>query len=303
VRDIEALREHLGVGRWTLLGGSWGVALSLAYACAHPARVRALLLRGVCLMRRAEIDWAFRCGGGADGLAGAAALYPGSWAAFTRALGVPMAPTAGGADPVQVAFDALSGTDAARRAAVASAWMRWGGVIGSPPPAKGVQVWDGRAWATRDGGDESAGADAMRLAAAAPKKARKKASDDSTSDADASAASSPAAASAQCPPMSRGEAQALLEARYCLAEGFFSEADAGGPLLSRLQPLLAARVPALAVHGRADALCPVASAWALHAAWPQLELRVVAAEGHSMYQRGVTHALICASDAFRDLPL
>ena len=299
MRDIEALREHLGVGRWTLLGGSWGVALSLAYACAHPARVRALLLRGVCLMRRAEIDWAFRCGGGADGLAGAAALYPGSWAAFTRALGVPMAPTAGGPDPVQVAFDALSGSDAARRAAVASAWMRWGGVIGSPPPAKGVQVWDGRAWATRDGGDDTAGADAMRLAA--PKKPRKKAAADADETSDAPDAP---AASAQCPPMSRGEAQALLEARYCLAEGFFSETEgSGGPLLSRLQPLLAARVPALAVHGRADALCPVASAWALHAAWPQLELRVVAAEGHSMYQRGVTHTLICASDAFRDLPL
>ena len=297
MRDIEALREHLGVQRWTLLGGSWCVALSLAYACAHPGRVRALLLRGVCLMRRAEIDWAFRCGGGDDGLAGAAALFPGAWAAFARALGVPTNSSRNGADPVQVAFAALSGGDAERRAKVAEAWLRWGGVIGTPPPAKGVQVWDGRAWATRDDGDESVGAEVLRLAAAPPKRTRKK----SAPDAASSAAVPPVAAMA-CPPMSRGEAQALLEASYSLAEGYFTPST-GGTLLSRLKPLLAARVPAVAVHGRADTLCPVASAWALHAAWPALELRVVAAEGHSMYQRGITHALVCASDAFRQLPL
>ena len=296
MRDIETLREHLGVQRWTLLGGSWGVALSLAYACAHPARVRALLLRGVCLMRRAEIDWAFRCGGGDDGFAGAAALFPAAWAAFTRALGVPLVCAAGGPDPVRVAFEALSGGDAERRARVAEAWLRWGGVIGTPTPAKGVQAWGGRAWATLDGGDESAGQAALRLAAeaVAPKKksTRKKAA----AAADAAAPSAP-----PCPPMSRGEAQALLEAHYCLHEGFFTPA-AGGTLLSRLPPLLAARVPALAVHGRADALCPIASAYALHTAWPALELRVVAAEGHSMYQRGITHTLVTASDAFRELP-
>ena len=274
------------------------MALSLAYACAHPARVRALLLRGVCLMRRAEIDWAFRCGGGDDGLAGAAALFPGAWAAFTRALGVPLLCAAGGPDPVQVAFDALSGHDAERRAKVAEAWLRWGGVIGTPPSAKGVQAWDGRAWATLDGGDEAAGQAALRLAAeAAPKKkgGRKKA-------APAPEAAAPAPSSAApCPPLSRGEAQALLEAHYCLHEGFLTPAT-GGALLSRLPPLLAARVPAMAVHGRADALCPVASAYVLHTAWPALELRVVAAEGHSMYQRGIAHTLLTASDAFRALP-
>ena len=299
MRDIEALRLHLRVERWTLLGGSWGVALSLAYACAHPARVRALLLRGVCLMRRAEIDWAFRCGGGDDGLAGAAALFPGAWAAFTRALGVPLLCAAGGADPVQVAFAALSGNDAERRAKVAEAWLRWGGVIGTPPPAKGVQAWDGRAWTTLDGGDESAGQAALRLAAEALAPKKKGGKKKAAAAAEPDAPTAPSAVS--CPPMSRGEAQALLEAHYCLHEGFFTP-DAGGTLLSRLPPLLAARMPAMAVHGRADALCPVASAYTLHTAWPGLELRVVAAEGHSMYQRGITHTLVTASDAFRELP-
>jgi pimeloyl-ACP methyl ester carboxylesterase len=163
-----------------------------------------------------------------------------------------------------------------------------------------VQVWDGRAWVACDGGDTSAGAVALGLAAAPPRKPRKKKSAADGAPAGDDAAADVAAVPSA--PMSRGEAQALLEAKYCLEEGYFTP-QTGGVLLQRLAPLLAARVPAVAVHGRADALCPVASAWALHAAWPDLELRVVAAEGHSMYQRGVQHALLCATDAFRELPL
>lgn len=54
VADIEALRQHLGVSRWLLLGGSWGSTLALAYAQAHPQRVAALVLRGVFLGTAAE---------------------------------------------------------------------------------------------------------------------------------------------------------------------------------------------------------------------------------------------------------
>jgi proline iminopeptidase len=57
VADIERLREHLGVDRWILFGGSWGSTLALAYASAHPERVRALVLRGIFLCRPPEIDW------------------------------------------------------------------------------------------------------------------------------------------------------------------------------------------------------------------------------------------------------
>lgn len=61
VGDLEAVRRALGVDRWhVVFGGSWGVALSLAYAGAHPHRVGSLLLRSVCLMRAADIDWAYR---------------------------------------------------------------------------------------------------------------------------------------------------------------------------------------------------------------------------------------------------
>jgi proline iminopeptidase len=74
VDDIDAVRRHLGISQWLLLGGSWGVALALAYAQAYPDHVLGLILRGVCLMRPEEIHWMY--GGGA------AALKPLSWEQF-----------------------------------------------------------------------------------------------------------------------------------------------------------------------------------------------------------------------------
>jgi proline iminopeptidase len=57
IRDIETLREMLGIDRWVVFGGSWGSSLALVYAQTHPDRVRALVLRGIFLCRRREIDW------------------------------------------------------------------------------------------------------------------------------------------------------------------------------------------------------------------------------------------------------
>src|SRR5262249_44710713 len=57
VADIEAIRRHLGIESWLLFGGSWGSTLALAYATSHPVRVSGLILRGVFLGSRAEVDW------------------------------------------------------------------------------------------------------------------------------------------------------------------------------------------------------------------------------------------------------
>jgi proline iminopeptidase len=57
IADMERLREHLGVARWIVFGGSWGSTLALAYAEAHPGRCMALVLRGIFLCRKLEIDW------------------------------------------------------------------------------------------------------------------------------------------------------------------------------------------------------------------------------------------------------
>jgi proline iminopeptidase len=59
VEDIERLREHLGVGRWLVFGGSWGSTLALAYGQAHPQRCLGFVLRGIFLGRAQEIRWFF----------------------------------------------------------------------------------------------------------------------------------------------------------------------------------------------------------------------------------------------------
>jgi len=69
IADIEALREHLALDRWTVFGPSWGSTLALAYAAAHPDRVAALLVEGVFLGSREEIGWLFS-------ETGAGALFP-----------------------------------------------------------------------------------------------------------------------------------------------------------------------------------------------------------------------------------
>ncbi|HTS94499.1 MAG TPA: prolyl aminopeptidase [Stellaceae bacterium] len=73
VADIERLRQHLGIGSWIVFGGSWGSTLALAYAEAHPGRVRALVLRGIFLCRKSEIDWF---------LYGIRAVFPEVWRNF-----------------------------------------------------------------------------------------------------------------------------------------------------------------------------------------------------------------------------
>ncbi|MFC2969903.1 prolyl aminopeptidase [Acidimangrovimonas pyrenivorans] len=78
VADMERIREALGIGRWMLFGGSWGATLSLIYAITHPERAAALVLRGVFLMTRAELDWFY--GGGAG------RFFPELWARFSAAV-------------------------------------------------------------------------------------------------------------------------------------------------------------------------------------------------------------------------
>lgn len=64
VADIERLREHFGVDRWQVFGGSWGSTLALAYAETHPDRVTELVLRGIFTLRASELDWFYEGGAG-----------------------------------------------------------------------------------------------------------------------------------------------------------------------------------------------------------------------------------------------
>ena len=73
IGDMEQLREHLGVSRWLLRGGSWGVTLSLAYAERYPERVFGMILVGITSTRWSELDWLYR---------GAGRIFPEAWARF-----------------------------------------------------------------------------------------------------------------------------------------------------------------------------------------------------------------------------
>ncbi|GGX23379.1 prolyl aminopeptidase [Streptomyces chryseus] len=77
IADMERLREHLGIERWLLYGGSWGSTLILAYAERYPARVSEIVIAGVTMTRPEETDWLYH---------GVGRLLPGPWEAFRDAL-------------------------------------------------------------------------------------------------------------------------------------------------------------------------------------------------------------------------
>jgi proline iminopeptidase len=62
VDDIEKIRQFLGIENWVVFGGSWGSTLALSYAEKHPERVKALVLRGIFLLRRKELTWFYQEG-------------------------------------------------------------------------------------------------------------------------------------------------------------------------------------------------------------------------------------------------
>ncbi|MFN0039948.1 MAG: prolyl aminopeptidase [Burkholderiales bacterium] len=73
IGDMEVLRTHLNIDSWILFGGSWGSTLALAYAQTYPERCTALVLRGIFLCRKLEIDWF---------LNGMRLVFPEAWAKF-----------------------------------------------------------------------------------------------------------------------------------------------------------------------------------------------------------------------------
>ncbi|MEV0228259.1 prolyl aminopeptidase [Nonomuraea sp. NPDC050786] len=112
VADMERLREHLGVDRWLLYGGSWGSTLMLAYAEAFPERVSEMVFTGVTMTRRYEIDWLYR---------GVGRFFPEQWQRFRD--GVPEAERDG--DLLAAYARLMSDPDPAVRARAARDWTAW----------------------------------------------------------------------------------------------------------------------------------------------------------------------------------
>ncbi|WP_026314025.1 prolyl aminopeptidase [Actinomadura flavalba] len=112
VADLELLREHLGVDRWLVFGGSWGSALSLAYAQTHPERVAALVLRGIFTLRPFELYWFYQ--------EGASLLFPDLWERYLAPI-----PEDEHDDLIAAYAARVHSPDAAVRVPAARAWSRW----------------------------------------------------------------------------------------------------------------------------------------------------------------------------------
>jgi len=225
VADMERLREHLGIDRWQVFGGSWGSTLALSYAQTHPQRVSELVLRGIFMLRRWELEWFYQ--------KGCDAIFPDAWETYLAQI-----PEVERGDLISAYYRRLTSPDPAIRLSAAKAWSVWEAstsyLLQDAEQIKGNAV------------DEFA------------------------------------------------LAFARIECHYFVHGGFF---DADDQLLrnaSRLKD-----IPAVIVQGRYDVVCPTRSAWDLHRAWPEADLRIVADAGHSAFEPGITDELVRATDRFR----
>ncbi|ETW96011.1 prolyl aminopeptidase [Candidatus Entotheonella palauensis] len=124
--DIERLRQHLGIDRWLVFGGSWGSTLGLAYAQRNPHRVTAIVLAGVTTTRRSEIEWLYR---------GVAPLFPEQWARFHA--GVPVAERDG--DLVAAYHRLLQHPNPSVHLKAAKDWCDWESALVSVDPDARVE--------------------------------------------------------------------------------------------------------------------------------------------------------------------
>ena len=226
VADTEKIREHLGIDRWLAFGGSWGSTLALAYAETHPERVQGLIVRGIFLSRKIEVDWTFG--------AGLQQIYPDAWDEFLAPLSLDER-----RDPMRSYHARLLSDDPAIRRAAALAWNGW---------------------------EERA---SYLLPDVHPP-----AEEDIPAEI----------------------ALARIEAHYFLNDGFFRS---NGELLAHAGKI--AKIPGVIIQGRYDLVCPAASAWDLHKAWPASRLTFIRDAGHAAGEPGIASALVEATEEFKGL--
>ena len=112
VSDIEQIREKLNINRWTVFGGSWGSTLSLSYSITHPERCDALILRGIFLLRKKEIEWFYQ--------SGCSFIYPDAWEAYLSPI-----PEDERGDLVTAYYKRLTSDNKDIRIQVAKSWSIW----------------------------------------------------------------------------------------------------------------------------------------------------------------------------------
>ena len=125
VADMEKIRGHLGIGRWQVLGGSWGSTLALAYAETHTGQVNELVLRGIFTLRRKELEWFYQ--------EGASQILPEAFEEYIKPI-----PEDERIDLIAAYHRRLTGPDKEVQLAAARAWSTWEGTAISllPDPAR-----------------------------------------------------------------------------------------------------------------------------------------------------------------------
>ncbi len=227
VADIEQLREKLKIERWLVFGGSWGSTLALAYAQTHPARVTALVLRGIFLCRPREIRWFYQEGEGAS------AIFPDVWEQY-----VTFIPPAERKDMLTAYHRRLMSDDELTRLEAAKRWSIWEGSTSKLFPDPDL----------------------------------------------IDRASDPHFALAL----------ARIECHYFVNNSFF---NSDNHLVENVNKIR--HIPGVIVQGRYDVVCPMMSAWELHRAWPEADLKVIPDAGHAATEPGTSSALVEATDRFR----
>jgi proline iminopeptidase len=226
VADIEALREHLRIDRWQVFGGSWGSTLALAYAQKHPERCTELVLRGIFLLRKFELDWFYQ-----NDL-GAAAMFPDLFEQYLKPLSAEER-----RDCVQSYYKRLTSDNRTTLLEAARAWSIWEGAL---------SYMKQNADYVKRFGDATFAA-----------------------------------------------AFARIECHYFVNGGFLERPD---QLIEDIPKIR--HIPGVIVQGRFDVVCPVRSAWDLHKAWPEADLRIVPDAGHAAFEPSIARELVLATDRF-----
>tara|TARA_B100001778_G_C18563879_1_gene619083 strand:+ start:503 stop:1462 length:960 start_codon:yes stop_codon:yes gene_type:complete len=114
VADIESLKQKLHIDQWLVFGGSWGSTLALAYAQTHPDSVSEIILRGIFMLRKKELDWFYQ--------EGTSNIFPDAWEKFIEPID-----TSKRDNLISAYYEIFNGDDEEKKIEAAIAWSRWEG--------------------------------------------------------------------------------------------------------------------------------------------------------------------------------
>ena len=118
VDDIEALKNMLEINNWLVFGGSWGSTLSLAYSQTYPKSVSEMVLRGIFMLRKKELDWFYQ--------EGASNIFPEAWEKFLEPIDIDQRNNL-----MAAYYKIFKSDDEKKKLSAAIAWSRWEGSTSS----------------------------------------------------------------------------------------------------------------------------------------------------------------------------